>query len=66
MKGGLIPNRFPDHGEVPEYNTIDASLWLFIVLFEFNKKIEELIFILECMPSSRNSPYRDGTKLTST
>ena len=24
---GLIPNRFPDHGETPEYNTIDASLW---------------------------------------
>jgi len=24
---GMIPNRFPDHGETPEYNTIDASLW---------------------------------------
>lgn len=24
---GMIPNRFPDAGEVPEYNTIDASLW---------------------------------------
>ena len=27
--GGLIPNRFPDRGEVPEYNTVDATLWLF-------------------------------------
>src|SRR5207253_2971112 len=26
---GLIPNRFPDGGEQPEYNTIDATLWLF-------------------------------------
>jgi len=26
---GLIPNRFPDGGEPPEYNTIDATLWLF-------------------------------------
>ena len=26
---GLIPNRFPDSGEAPEYNTIDATLWMF-------------------------------------
>jgi predicted glycogen debranching enzyme len=26
---GLIPNRFPDRGERPEYNTADATLWLF-------------------------------------
>ncbi|MCS6897507.1 MAG: amylo-alpha-1,6-glucosidase [Nitrospira sp.] len=24
---GLVPNRFPDAGEVPEYHSIDASLW---------------------------------------
>lgn len=24
---GMVPNRFPDAGEQPEYNTIDASLW---------------------------------------
>jgi predicted glycogen debranching enzyme len=23
----MVPNRFPDSGEEPEYNTIDASLW---------------------------------------
>ena len=27
--GGLIPNRFPDSGEAPEYNTIDGTLWMF-------------------------------------
>lgn len=26
---GMLPNRFPDYGEVPEYNTVDASLWYF-------------------------------------
>ncbi len=26
---GLIPNRFPDRGETPEYNTADGTLWLF-------------------------------------
>ena len=27
VQGGLLPNRFPDHGETPEYNTVDATLW---------------------------------------
>jgi len=26
---GMLPNRFPDQGEKPEYNTIDATLWYF-------------------------------------
>jgi predicted glycogen debranching enzyme len=26
---GLLPNRFPDAGEIPEYNTVDATLWFF-------------------------------------
>ena len=30
--GGLIPNRFPDSGEAPEYNTIDGTLWMFHAL----------------------------------
>jgi predicted glycogen debranching enzyme len=29
---GLIPNRFPDNGANPEYNTADATLWLFHAL----------------------------------
>jgi predicted glycogen debranching enzyme len=24
---GMLPNRFPDGGETPEYNTVDATLW---------------------------------------
>ena len=24
---GMIPNRFPDHGTTPDYNSVDASLW---------------------------------------
>jgi predicted glycogen debranching enzyme len=26
---GMLPNRFPDGGETPEYNTVDATLWMF-------------------------------------
>lgn len=32
---GLIPNRFPDHNEAPEYNTADAALWLFSALHNY-------------------------------
>jgi predicted glycogen debranching enzyme len=26
---GMLPNRFPEQGEAPEYNTVDATLWFF-------------------------------------
>jgi predicted glycogen debranching enzyme len=26
---GMLPNRFPDEGELPEYNSADSTLWLF-------------------------------------
>lgn len=26
---GMLPNRFPDAGESPKYNTVDATLWYF-------------------------------------
>ncbi|MDX2266558.1 MAG: amylo-alpha-1,6-glucosidase [Bryobacter sp.] len=30
---GLIPNRITDDGSTPEYNSIDATLWMFIAIF---------------------------------
>ncbi len=33
MSQGMIPNRFPDNADaLPEYNTVDATLWLFHAL----------------------------------
>ncbi len=32
--GGLIPNRFVEHGD-PEYNSVDAGLWLFIAVWKY-------------------------------
>ncbi len=32
---GMLPNRFPDHGEQPEFNSVDASLWYVIAVHEF-------------------------------
>lgn len=27
VSDGMVPNRFPDEGQAPEYNTADATLW---------------------------------------
>jgi predicted glycogen debranching enzyme len=27
VDGGMLPNVFPDRGDLPEYNTVDAALW---------------------------------------
>ncbi|MBP8972228.1 MAG: glycogen debranching enzyme family protein [Anaerolineae bacterium] len=30
---GMLPNRFPDAGSTPEYNTVDATLWYFQAIY---------------------------------
>lgn len=30
---GMLPNRFPDAGQAPEYNTVDATLWYFQAVY---------------------------------
>jgi predicted glycogen debranching enzyme len=35
VSGGMLPNRFADDGQTPEFNSVDASLWYVIVVFEF-------------------------------
>ncbi|HMN90521.1 MAG TPA: amylo-alpha-1,6-glucosidase [Saprospiraceae bacterium] len=47
IDGGMLPNRFPDQGETPEYNTLDATLWLFVVLYEYYEKFQDAAFISE-------------------
>ena len=32
---GMLPNRFPDQGDTPEYNSVDASLWYIVAVHEF-------------------------------
>ena len=62
---GMVPNRFPDTGEQPEYNTIDASLWFihtidrYLVTSRDEARVRETAWpavkqILDC--------YRRGTR----
>jgi predicted glycogen debranching enzyme len=42
---GMLPNRFPDAGEAPEYNTVDATLWMFHAVFEFLRYTRDYEFV---------------------
>jgi predicted glycogen debranching enzyme len=42
---GMLPNRFPDAGEAPEYNTVDATLWFFEAVRAFVEKTGDYEFI---------------------
>lgn len=35
IHGGMLPNRFPDQGETPEYNTVDATLWFVDAMWQY-------------------------------
>jgi predicted glycogen debranching enzyme len=32
---GMLPNRFPERGEAPEFNSVDASLWFAVAAYEY-------------------------------
>ena len=32
---GMLPNRFPDRGDEPEFNAVDASLWYVVAVHEY-------------------------------
>lgn len=32
---GMLPNRFPDDGGAPEYNSVDASLWFVVAVHDY-------------------------------
>ena len=47
---GMVPNMFPDNGQDPLYNTVDASLWYFYAVhkyLEYNNTPEAYAFIQE-------------------
>lgn len=39
---GMLPNRFPDSGEQPEYNTADATLWYVHAIREYTVRSQNL------------------------
>ncbi len=67
VKNGLVPNMFPDRGQEPLYNTVDASLWYFYAVeryLTYSKSREALDFIRqEIYPCLKEiiAAYQKGT-----
>ncbi len=47
---GILPNRFPDSGEQPEYNSVDATLWYFEAIRAYHEATGDDDFISELYP----------------
>ncbi|MGV0024756.1 amylo-alpha-1,6-glucosidase [Phormidesmis priestleyi] len=47
---GMLPNRFPDVGEVPDYNTVDATLWYFLAIQEYYNATDDNDLLYELFP----------------
>ena len=39
VSNGMLPNRFPDCGDAPEYNAVDASLWFVVAVGELRASL---------------------------
>jgi predicted glycogen debranching enzyme len=42
---GALPNRFPDAGAEPEYNTVDATLWYFEAVRAYVERTGDAEFV---------------------
>lgn len=61
---GLVPNRFSDRQSAPEYNTADASLWLFVAAHEFIERTNDVEFLSQALyPAAADTVnwYKRGT-----
>ena len=61
---GLVPNLFPEGGNAPRYNTVDAALLLIDCLWQYYERTHDLAFIQEAYPVMARivKAYRTGTK----
>lgn len=47
---GMLPNRFPDGGNPPEYNSVDASLWYFLAISSYYHATKDKDLVKEIFP----------------
>jgi predicted glycogen debranching enzyme len=50
LDSGMLPNNFPGEGGVPDYNTVDATLWFFEALRQYWEATQDVEFIRELFP----------------
>ena len=62
---GMLPNRFQDNGEAPEYNNVDGTLWYFIAVHKYLQATNDKKFVLnEILPVLKDiiEWHRKGTR----
>jgi glycogen debranching enzyme len=61
---GMLPNRFPDAGEEPEYNTVDATLWFFEALRSYRAASGDDDLIRQLLPQLQDivAAHQQGTR----
>jgi len=61
---GMIPNRFPDHDDTPEYNTADATLWYVEAIRATVEATDDLDLLSDLFPVLQEiiQWHRDGTR----
>ena len=47
---GMLPNRFPDNNEAPQYNSVDATFWYFDAIKCYYDATKDHAFIKEIFP----------------
>ena len=50
---GMVPNRFPDGGEAAEYNTVDATLWMFHAVAAYLNATGDRALLRDLYPTLR-------------
>ena len=46
---GMLPNRFQDHDETPQYNNVDGTLWFFIAIYKYYFATNDEQFVLKVL-----------------
>ncbi len=61
---GMLPNRFPDAGEAPEYNTVDATLWYFEAIRAYHEATGDDALLKQLFPVLEGIVrwHREGTR----
>ncbi len=63
---GMLPNRFPDGGEAPEYNTVDAALWFFHAVSTYLDATSDKSLLREIYPTLKDiiEWHEQGTRFS--
>jgi predicted glycogen debranching enzyme len=51
---GMLPNRFPDSADRPDYNTVDATLWYFLAIDQYTQRSGDKTLAAELYPTLRD------------